>query len=166
MKPREIKDWLEKKLGTELQWGEGEKGTGDPWTIVPAEKWVEACRLLRESEQTRFDFLRSLCGTDRPDENSIEVVAHLFSYKHRHAFVLKTLCPRDGGELDSISGVWPAAEWYEREIFDLLGVNFRGHRDMRRLLMPDDWPGHPLRKDYTQPAEYHGIPTKRPQPGE
>ena len=93
--------------------------------------------------------------------HKFEVVYHLFSYTHRHALVLKVGVPRDNARLATVSTVWRAALWQEREIFDLLGVDFEGHPDLRRILLPEDWVGHPLRKDYVEPTEYHGISTKR-----
>ena len=79
-------------------------------------------------------------------------------------FVLKVLLDRNKPEMDTVSTLWPTAEWLERECYDLLGVVFRGHRDLRRLLLPDDWVGYPLRKDYEEQPTYHGIPTIRPNP--
>ncbi len=71
---------------------------------------------------------------------------------------LKVRVPRDGGHVATVSDVWPAAEWHEREVYDMFGVTFDNHPDMRRILCPDDWVGYPLRKDYEYPLEYHGIP--------
>ncbi|MHB9044503.1 MAG: NADH-quinone oxidoreductase subunit C [Pirellulales bacterium] len=94
----------------------------------------------------------------------VEVVYHLTSLTHQHRLVLKVALPRwKGGEpgqepeLPSVSCVWRTADWHERELFDLVGVIFTGHPDLRRILCPEDWAGHPLRKDYEMPAEYHGI---------
>lgn len=95
---------------------------------------------------------------------SIRVVYHLRSYGKNHTVVLAVSLPRDEARVGSVVGVWPAANWQERECFDLLGVVFEGHPDLRRLLLPEDWLGHPLRKDYEQPASYQGIPTSRPDP--
>ena len=89
------------------------------------------------------------------------MVYHLYSYRHRHAFVLKVDAARDNPVVVTVANVWSHAEWQEREAFDLLGVTFEGHPDLRRLLMPEDWPGHPLRKDFVEPEEYHGIATSR-----
>jgi NADH-quinone oxidoreductase subunit C len=75
--------------------------------------------------------------------------------------VLKVNATRDDPVVATVSSVWSAADWQEREVFDLLGVTFTGHPDLRRILMPEDWPGHPLRKDFVEPQEYHGIPTSR-----
>ncbi len=137
---------------------------GDAWLEVPAARWRDACRAARELPALGFDFLRCLTGVDRPEAGRIEVVAHLFSYRHRRALTLKTSVPRDTPELDSVAGVWPAADWHERELWDLLGVRLRGHPDLRRLLLPEDWPGHPLRKDWQEPDHYRGIPTRRAAP--
>jgi NADH-quinone oxidoreductase subunit C len=164
MNGHEIRDALAAQLGLELEWHEDH--AGDPFAVVPPEKWREACRVARTDERLFFDFLRAQTGTDRPAEEAIELVVHLFSYRHRHAFVLKTRVSRAEPVADSLVTVWPAADWYEREIFDLLGVRFTGHPDLRRLLLPEDWVGHPLRKDYEQPASYQGIPTTRPTPGQ
>ena len=78
--------------------------------------------------------------------------------------MLKVKLPRDNPSVATLEGVWKSANWMEREIFDLIGVNFDGHSDMRRILMPEDWIGHPQRKDFVEPAEYHGISTVRESP--
>ncbi len=119
----------------------------------------EVSEFLRDDPHCQFDFLRCVTGVDRGE--SIEVVYHLFSYPLRHAFVMKTRLGRERPAVDSVSDVWPTANWHERETFDLLGVDFLGHPDLRRLLLPRDWEGHPLRKDYVRPAQYHGIATTR-----
>jgi NADH-quinone oxidoreductase subunit C len=97
----------------------------------------------------------------------LELIYHLWSLAHRHRLVLKVRLPRwrddqpgQPPEVASVSGVWNTADWHEREVFDLSGVRFVGHRELRRILCPEDWVGYPLRKDYEMPAEYHGIPSR------
>jgi len=130
-------------------------------TTVAASAIVDVCRFLKTETGLAFDCLSNLSGVDYPKRNVIEVVYHLYSYRYRHLFVLKVDVPRDNPVVPSVAGVWRAAEWQEREVFDLLGVTFEGHPDLRRILMPEDWPGHPLRKDFVEPEEYHGISTSR-----
>jgi len=129
-------------------------------TIAPA-ALVEVARFCKTDPDLRFDCLSNLSGVDWPKREVIQVVYHLWSYPHRHGFVLKADAPRDNPVLPSLAAVWAHAEWQEREVFDLLGVRFEGHPDLRRILMPEDWPGHPLRKDFVEPEEYHGISTSR-----
>jgi NADH-quinone oxidoreductase subunit C len=92
------------------------------------------------------------------------VVYHLFSYRHRHGIVLKVEADRAAPSVPSVEAVWKAANWMEREVFDLFGVEFPGHPDLRRVLLPDDWVGHPLRKDYQEAGGYHGISNVRESP--
>jgi NADH-quinone oxidoreductase subunit C len=134
----------------------------DPWMVVDPAALVEVCQHLKNDAETAFDCLSNESGVDHKDR--IEVVYHLYSYKHRHQIVLKVKLPREGAQVSTLENVWKSANWMEREIFDLLGVNFEGHSDMRRLLMPEDWIGHPLRKDFVEPLEYHGISTVRESP--
>jgi len=122
---------------------------------------VAVAELLKTDPELAFDCLSNQSGVDWPQREEIEVVYHLFSYPLRHGCVLKVAVPRDDPTMPTVAPVWKAAIWLEREIFDLLGVVFAGHPDLRRLLMPEDWVGHPLRKDFVEPAEYHGISTKR-----
>ncbi len=115
------------------------------------ETLVEVCRYLRDDPDLGFDFLSSVTGVDRLTlpENAprFEVVYHLCSLQHKRRLRLKVRAA-DGQAVPSVTGVWESANWHEREVFDLFGVPFAGHPDLRRILMPDDWEGHPLRKDY------------------
>jgi NADH-quinone oxidoreductase subunit C len=133
----------------------------DPSIAVTPAAIVEVCRFLRDEPDLRFDCLSNESGVDYKAKGVIEVVYHLFSYPHRHHIALKVDTPRDAAQVPSVEQVWKAANWLEREIYDLLGVVFGGHSDLRRLLMPEDWVGHPLRKDFVEPEEYHGISTRR-----
>ena len=136
---------------------------GQPWLLVPATDIVGVALLLRDDAALRFDALGDLTGWDllkypaTPASSDIAVVYYLHSLTHRHHLTLKVLLPRDACAVPSVSGVWPAAIYFEREVFDLLGVDFTGHPSLKRIMMPDDWLGHPLRKDYVYPAAYNGV---------
>ncbi|HTT75702.1 MAG TPA: NADH-quinone oxidoreductase subunit C [Candidatus Binataceae bacterium] len=132
------------------------------FAVIKSEALLDICRYLREDPELAMDCLSNQTGVDRKD--CIEVVYHLFSYRLRHEAVLKVRLSRENPVLPTVEGIWKSANWMEREIFDLLGVTFDGHSDMRRILMPEDWPGFPLRKDFVEPAEYHGISTVRESP--
>ncbi len=112
---------------------------------------VRVCRYLRDEPELAFDFLSSVVGVDRlklPDNTPrFEVVYHLYSIQYKRRLRLKVRVG-EGESVPSVTGVWESANWHEREIFDLFGVPFEGHPDLQRILMPDDWEGHPLRKDY------------------
>ena len=133
----------------------------EPYLTVDKDAIVEICRFLHSAPGFKFEVLSDLTALDWPKEEKIQVVYHLFSYSLRHTFVLKVNAKRDDPVVATVSSVWSAGDWQEREVFDLLGVSFTGHPDLRRILMPEDWPGHPLRKDFVEPQEYHGIPTSR-----
>lgn len=147
----------------------------DPHVVVEPADLVEIATFLRDDERTQFEILNCVTGTDflEPDakkaakagfEPHLEVVYHLSSFRHRHRFALKISLPRwrddVAGQLPQVptlTGVWKAADWHEREVFDLVGIWFEGHPDLRRILLSEDWVGHPLRKDYEFPLEYHGV---------
>ena len=133
----------------------------DPFIRLEPAAILAVCQFLRDEPDLQFDALSNETGVDYKAKGVIEVVYHLYSYPHRHAIVLKVDAPRDNAVVPSIETVWKAANWLEREIYDLLGVTFEGHSDLRRLLMPEDWIGYPLRKDFVEPEEYHGISTRR-----
>jgi NADH-quinone oxidoreductase subunit C len=133
----------------------------DPWIDVDAPAIREVSLFLRDDPEVRCEALSNLSGVDYKNDGKIELVYHLFSYTHRHFVVIKCRTPRDEAVVPSVEPVWKAANWLEREIYDLLGVTFTDHTDLRRLLMPEDWVGYPLRKDFVEPDEYHGISTRR-----
>ncbi|WP_262248274.1 NADH-quinone oxidoreductase subunit C [Parapedobacter soli] len=134
--------------------------------VVASEALPEVCLYLRDHEETYFDFLSCISAVDNGVESgSFTVVYHLASIPHQHQLTLKTTIENDR-TLDNlpvvptVSGVWRTADWHEREAFDLMGIYFDGHPDLRRILLPDDWEGYPLRKDYEEAEAYHGIPIK------
>jgi NADH-quinone oxidoreductase subunit C len=118
------------------------------WTIeVAPEKIAEVCRWLKDEWQ--FERLSTVTAVDWPERDPrFEVVYHLHSIARNERVRLKCRVGGDTPEIDSVVGVWRGANWYEREVFDLFGIHFRNHPDLRRIMMPDDWKGHPLRKDY------------------
>ena len=124
-------------------------------------RWSEAADFLKHDRDLLFDGLMCVVGVDYPSENLLRCVYLLYSYTHRHRISVKIEVPRDAPDLPTAVPTWAHANWMEREAYDLLGLNFIGHPDLRRVLLPDDWVGHPLRKDYTEPEEYQGIVTWR-----
>jgi len=131
---------------------------GDGWFVVPPKKLAEVCGFLKEKQG--FDCLSSIAGTDR--NGQIEIAYHFFSYDKKETVVLKvTIEVSTSANVTTISDLYPSANWMEREAFDLLGISFVGHPDMRRILLPEDWTGHPLRKDYKEGKEYCGMTTRR-----
>lgn len=137
----------------------------DPYTVIKdVTRFKEVMEFLRNDPRMRFDFLRSVAGVDYPETNQIASVYHLFSYAHQHAHVVKFYCDRTTPEMPTVMDLWAVANWFERENYDLLGIIYTGHTDLRRIMLPDDWTGHPLRKDYVEEADYHGIGTTRASP--
>lgn len=129
-----------------------------PRIHLPAEHWRPLAEYLRHEPSLKFDWLRCLTGVDYAADGQMCVVYDLWSFEHRHDLAVKVFTPRSAPSVPSVADLWPAADWHEREAFDLLGILFAGHPDLRRILLADDWDGHPLRKDYVFPREYHGIP--------
>lgn len=166
-------DSLKKQFGDLIT---GENLTAlDPWIEVAPEGLVEVCRYLRDEPSLRFNFLNCITCVDyfEPDEKKaaktgwqphLEMVYHLYSLPNKISLVVKVMLPRwkddvvgELPEVPTVSGVWSTADWHERETYDLSGIRFVGHPNLRRILCPEDWVGHPLRKDYEMPLEYHGI---------
>jgi NADH-quinone oxidoreductase subunit C len=123
---------------------------GETTLIVPREHIASVCGFLKAWPETRFDFLADLCGVDRgaEEEPRFEVNYHLFSTTKYHRWRLKVLLNEDNVHVDSVTSIWRTANWHERETYDLFGVIFDGHPDLRRILLPEDWQGHALRKDF------------------
>ena len=123
---------------------------GDTTITVKPERIVDICRALRDDPETSFKYLSVIAGMDyAPQSPRFGVVYHLYSHKHKNRIALKVFLKDDAAPIvDSVVSLWNAANWHEREAFDLLGIRFKGHPDLRRILMPKDWVGYPLRKDY------------------
>jgi NADH-quinone oxidoreductase subunit C len=132
---------------------------GDPYCVVKPDALVEVCRFLKADPELRFDLCSCVSGVD--DGKELWVVYHLYSIPRNHRAVLKVNAGgRENPAVPSVTGVWKTADWHERETYDMYGIVFEGHPDLRRILLPEDWPGWPLRKDYEFPDEYQGIPLK------
>jgi NADH-quinone oxidoreductase subunit C len=123
---------------------------GEVTAVVPRLHIVDVCTHLKSSPDGGFDFLADICGVDRgvEEEPRFEVNYHLFSTAKHHRLRLKVLLNEEDVHVPTVTGVWRTANWHERETFDLFGVIFDGHPDLRRILLPDDWQGHALRKDF------------------
>lgn len=158
----EIKNLLIAKFGPEVIVGEEPTGR-QPALLIRPDAIADVCLELRDNENTWFDFLASLSGVDYGvEENIFGVVYHLASIPHKTSLTLKVRKYHDRSREElpsfpSVSEVWKTADWHEREAYDLVGIRFENHPDLRRILLPDDWEGYPLRKDYKAQEYYNGI---------
>ncbi len=127
-----------------------------PCIVAPAKAIKDICLQLRDADALKFDTLMCLSGMDFADGN-LGVVYHLHSMIHNHKLTIKVIVPKADPHVETVEKVWRAADWHEREAYDLVGVVFDNHRDLRRILCPYDWEGHPLQKDYEVPEFYNGM---------
>jgi NADH-quinone oxidoreductase subunit C len=166
MTPADVFAALQEMLGAEVvfDFHADPKKDRDPWFQVDAQGLHAVASLLKNDARFAVDTLECLTGVDYPDKQRIVVVYHFYSHAHRHRIIAKAYLPREAPSIGTLSALWSVALWQERECYDLLGVRFEGHPDLRRVLLPDDWEGHPLRKDYAENSAYHGIPTVRQNP--
>src|SRR3954469_19095515 len=123
---------------------------GETTIVMPREHIAVACSYLKSAPGLELNFLADICGFDRgpEEEPRFEVNYHLFSITRHHRVRLKVLLAEDDAHVPTVTGIWRTANWHERETYDLFGVVFDGHPDLRRILLPDDWQGHALRKDF------------------
>jgi NADH-quinone oxidoreductase subunit C len=159
MEATAIYEALEKRFGDKV--GQFKGDVPEPYLNVDAKSVVDVCRFLRDDENLNFEVLSDLTALDWPKEEKIQIVYHLYSYSRRHQIVLKADLRRESPRIATVEGVWKVANWFEREVYDLFGVIFEGHSDLRRIMLPEDWIGYPLRKDYIEQEEYDGISTQR-----
>lgn len=135
------------------------KGPYSPHLVVDAPKIREVSLFLRDDGALRFDYLTHLTGLDCGER--LCTVYRVLSLLHKRTVAMRAYVPRENPVIDTISDIWASAGWFEREAYDLLGIRYRGHADLRRLLLPEDWEGHPLRKDYVDPLRYQDIDNTR-----
>jgi NADH-quinone oxidoreductase subunit C len=133
-----------------------------PFVVVAMDSIADVAAFCRNEADLAMDNLMCQGAVDYPKETPprMEVVYHLYSYRHDHLLVLKVHTPREGAVVPSLEHLYGVANWHEREIFDMFGIRFSGHTDMRRILLPDDWEGYPLRKDWVDPELYNGMHVK------
>lgn len=162
MSYNELKDLIINRFGAEIITGENTQAP-QPFLIIQTGQIADVCQELFTNPQTYFDYLACITGLDNgPDAGTLEVIYNLYSIPYDHHLTLKVVTERltPTGELPdvpTVSHIWRTADWHEREAYDLVGVNFSGHPDLRRILCAHDWEGHPLRRDYEWPEYYHGI---------
>src|SRR5208283_3609009 len=148
MELNDIAEIIKDRYPTEL------RGTkefrGQLSVVLRKDRIKEVMQYLHDTPELYFNLLEDLCGVDYlgKKEPRFEVVYHLYSLRHRHMIRIKAEVPEEDASIDSVVDIWAGADWHERECFDLFGITFKGHPDLRRILMPEDWEGHPLRKDY------------------
>ena len=131
---------------------------GDSFVLIDPEKIVEFLRVCRDENRLRFELLIDLSATDpKADDPNLWINLNLLSVERRQRLAIKAILPKSAPKLPSSTPVYRAAQWHERECAEMFGITFTGHPDPRNILLPDDWVGHPMRKDYEFPKEYHGI---------
>lgn len=129
-----------------------------PRVHINGPDWRALAEFLISDPALKFDWLANLSGVDYVADDKMCIIYDLYSFDHKHTFAVKVFVPRGNPSVVSVCDLWRAADWHEREAYDMFGFEFPGHPDLRRILCADDWEGFPLRKDYVFPREYHGIP--------
>lgn len=165
MAPEEICSLLQSQFGEAIV--DTALEGAHPYAQVSPDRWPEVAVFLRDDSRMGFNLLRSVSSLDLIDDGKLACVYDLMHVPtdqptdlitETREFAVRVVTDRDHPVIPSITHVWPTADWHEREAYDLMGIEFDGHPDLRRILCPNDWVGHPLRKDYEFPLEYHGIP--------
>lgn len=132
--------------------------SGDAYVIVDAQRLPEFLTVCRDDPRLGFEVLVDLTAVDPAvDDDDLWICIQLLSTANRHRLAIKAMLPKATPELPTASAVYRAAQWHERECTEMYGITFKDHPDPRNILLPDDWVGYPLRKDYEYPTEYHGI---------
>ena len=165
MTPEETCDLLRQEFGDAIE--EAVLDGPHPYAVVAAAKWFEVATFLRDDPRLKFNLLNCIASIDLIADNRLACVYDMCSITAEdvtqlvpwaHSFTVRVVVDRDDPKIPSVASLWPTADWHEREAYDMMGIVFENHPDLRRILCPEDWVGHPLRKDYKYPVEYHGIP--------
>ena len=157
MTPQEISEKLAAKFSGVSDIGLEAKldAPVDPTIKISPNHILEVAKFLRDDDDMQFDYLSCLSGVDL--KGKLAVVYQLFSMVKRHKITIRVEVPTENPSVPSVESIWRTANWHEREAFDLFGITFAGHPDLRRILLPYDWDGYPLRKDYQVPEFYNGM---------
>lgn len=161
MTAEEFKKLIDSKIGDGVVLSIDQNATPKALAI-DSTKVEEVMTLLKDNEASFCDLLSCLTAIDNgPEANTMEVIYNLYSIPLEHSIMIKTVISRDMPEISTVSHLWQTANWHEREAYDLFGIKFSNHPDLRRILMPADWEGYPMLKDYEEPATYRGMKTIR-----
>jgi NADH-quinone oxidoreductase subunit C len=162
VEPVQIAEALKEKFPDEVLFVETHQGQAA--VVMRKDRAFDVLKHLHGSPELSMDHLRDLCGVDYMGKKDprFEVVYHLYSIKHRHMLRVRVQVPENKCSVKSVVPIWRGADWHERECYDLFGIAFEGHPDLRRILLPEDWEGHPLRKDYpikgpSPEQDWHGY---------
>ncbi len=156
----QLKESLQNKFNREVILEVSEQDTPVSIRLAPADL-LPVCRFLHEHRDWYFDLLNCVTGLDNgPEAGTMEVIYNLTSIPMERSLMIKVTLERTSPTIASLSSIWKTANWLERETYDLLGITFENHPDLRRILLPADWEGFPLRKDYEHQEKYHGIKVK------
>ena len=129
-----------------------------PIIVIEKDKLSQICSFLQRNPDTFFDMLSCITGIDNfPEKNTFEIVYNLYSIPYNYKIAIKVILDRDNPIVDSVNEIWKTADWHEREVFDMYGIVVNNHPDLRRILLPADWVGFPLRKDYKTDEYYHNL---------
>ena len=124
---------------------------------VPLENWSEISTLLKNESKLDFDYLMCISAYDKGDNKVYGAAYNFYSTGNNHYLEVRVEA-EDGMSIPSVVELWKTADWHEREAYDMMGIKFEGHPDLKRILLSEDWEGYPLRKDYKEPDYYHGVP--------
>lgn len=151
--------YIEEKL-EEADFSYNPVESGQPWITVSPDSIQVVATFLRDDSELLFDTLMCLSGVHYPKEEMVGVTYHLHSTKYAHSLALKVKVPVNEPRIPSVEPVWKTADWHEREAWDMYGIIFENHPNLTRILCPEDWEGHPLRKDYERQDNYKGLTTR------
>ena len=133
------------------------EGLAENQLELKADQWFEIATFMKEDPNLSFDQLECITGIDLGEESSLQSRYNFHSMEHRHKVEILISHDRNEPKVASVETIWRIGDWFERETYDMFGIIYEGHRDLRRILCPDDWEGWPLRKDYEGQELYHGI---------